>query len=121
MLAPEQARIALFRISTLGQVPGGEKTDGGATECCMLASHLNNLNTPPPLGKHNIFRFACGERGDTSRIFACGIFHLEVQTRIRHDTSMRKQPEERCAMQEESGSVEFKGDIRDSQTTKIVF
>ena len=32
-----------------------------------------------------------------------------------------KQPEERCAMQEESGSVEFKGDIRDSQTTKIVF
>ena len=57
-LAPEQARIALFRISTLGQVPGGEKTDGGATECCMLASHLNNLNTLPPLGKHNIFRFA---------------------------------------------------------------
>ena len=57
MLAPEQARIALFRISTLGQVPGGEKTDGGATECCMLASHLNDLNTPPPLGKHNIFRF----------------------------------------------------------------
>ena len=46
MLAPEQARIALFRISTLGRCQEETaKNDGGATECCMLGSHLNDLSS----------------------------------------------------------------------------
>ena len=44
MLAPEQARIALFR--TLGRCQEEKaKHDGGATECCMLGSHLNDLSS----------------------------------------------------------------------------
>ena len=46
MLAPEQARIALFRISTLGRCQEEKaKNDGGATECCMLGCHLNDLSS----------------------------------------------------------------------------
>ena len=45
VLAPEQAQIALFRISTLGSCQEKRKTNGGATECCLLACHWNDLNT----------------------------------------------------------------------------
>ena len=45
MLAPEQARIALFRISTLGRCQEEKAQNvGGATECCMLGSHLEYLS-----------------------------------------------------------------------------
>ena len=61
--------------------------------------------------------------------FACGIFHKEVQTCIRHDTSMgcsRRRgvgckKKVRAGWSEDTPSVDIRGDVRDSQAMKIVF
>ena len=63
------------------------------------------------------------------RFFACGIFHKEVQTCIRHDTSMgcsRRRgvgckKKVRAGWSEDTPSVDIRGDVRDSQAMKIVF
>ena len=69
------------------------------------------------------------EREIFAGFFACGIFHTEVQTCIRHDTSMgcsRRRgvgckKKVRAGWSEDTPSVDIRGDVRDSQAMKIVF
>ena len=90
---------------------------------------LERLEHTVHLKSKNIFRFARGEREIFAGFFACGIFHKEVQTCIRHDTSMgcsRRRgvgckKKVRAGWSEDTPSVDIRGDVRDSQAMKIVF